>query len=196
MKEIVFASNNQGKVEEIKNIFKEYKVYSLKDLNIDIDVEENGETFEENAIIKVKEIAKYTDKIILADDSGLVVDYLKDELGVKTARFMGKDTSYDVKIKELTKMLQGIKKEERSSRFVSVLACYIDKNTIITTRGTLEGYILEEPIGNMGFAFDPIFYSTEKNKSVAKMTMKEKNEISHRGIAGEKMLNKLEEYFK
>ncbi len=195
MREIVFASNNEGKVKEIKKMLKNYKVYSLKDLNINIDVEETGDTYLENALIKAKEIAKYTDKIILADDSGLNVDCLKNELGVKTARFMGKDTPYSEKIQQLTKMLNGVNKEERTARFTSVVACYIDEDTIFSTEGVLEGYILEKPIGEKGFAFDPIFYCTEKNKSNAQMTLEEKNEISHRGRAIKKMLKKLNEYF-
>ncbi len=196
MREIVFASNNEGKVKEIKKMFKNYKVYSLKDLNIAIDVEETGQTYLENALIKAKEIAKHTNKIILADDSGLNVDYLKDELGVKTARFMGKDTPYSEKIKELTNRLKGVDKENRTARFTSVLICYIDENTILTTKGVVEGYILEEPIGDKGFAFDPIFYCIEKKKSNGEMTLDEKNEISHRGRATKEMLIKLEEYFK
>ncbi len=196
MREIVFASNNEGKIDEIKKIFKGYKVYSLKELNINVDIEEVGTTFEENAHIKAREIAKLTDKIVLADDSGLIVDYLKDELGVKTARFMGEKTSYSIKIKELLKMLEGLSDEERSGRFISVLVCYINGESILKAKGTLEGYILKEPIGNNGFAFDPIFYSIEKNKSMAQMTIEEKNEISHRGRAGFDMLKKLEEYFK
>lgn len=195
MKEIVFASNNEGKVKEIKNMFREYKIYSLKDLNIDIDIEETGSTFLENAIIKAKAISKYTDKIILADDSGLIVDYLKDELGVKTARFMGADTTYDVKIKELTKLLKDVPKEKRTARFISTLACYINEETILTSTGFMEGYILEEPIGENGFAFDPIFFSIEKNKSNGEMTIEEKNEISHRGRSVKEMLKKLDEYF-
>lgn len=195
MKEIVFASNNEGKVKEIKNMFCNYKIYSLKDLNIDIDIEETGSTFLENAIIKAKAISKYTDKIILADDSGLIVDYLKDELGVKTARFMGADTTYDVKIKELTKLLKDVPKEKRTARFTSTLACYINAETILTSTGFMEGYILEEPIGENGFAFDPIFFSIEKNKSNGEMTIEEKNEISHRGRSVKEMLKKLDEYF-
>ncbi len=195
MIELVFASNNEGKVKEIREIFKDYKVYSLKDLNIKVDVQETGKTYLENAILKVKAISKYTNKIILADDSGLDVDYLKGELGVRTSRFMGEDTTYDEKIKELIKKLKGVRKENRTARFTSVLVCYIDENTMFNTVGTVEGYILEQPIGNKGFAFDPIFYCIEKNKSNAEMSLQEKNEISHRGRASQEMLEKLQLYF-
>ncbi len=194
MLEVILASNNQGKVEEVKQILTDFKVYSLKDLNIDIDVDETGATFEENAILKATEIGKLTNKIVIADDSGLIVDKLPTELGVKTARFMG-DISYSEKIKALTQKLEGVEGEDRSARFVCSIACYIDDKNILIANGTMEGYILKEPRGDKGFAFDPIFLSKEKNKSNAEMTADEKNEISHRSRALKEIQKLLTNYF-
>lgn len=184
-KRIIFATGNQGKMREIREILADcnVEIQSMKEAGIDVDIVENGKTFVENAVIKAQEIAKYTDAIVLADDSGLEIDYLNKEPGVYSARYMGEDTSYDIKNQNLIDRLKGVEKKKRTARFVCAIAAVLPDKQVITTTKTMEGYIGEEAEGKNGFGYDPIFYPDGFNCSSASLSPEEKNEISHRGKA-------------
>lgn len=183
MKSIILASNNKDKVKEVKEILKGYDIISMKEAGIDVDIEENGTTFEENALIKARAIMKLTGQITMADDSGLEIDYLNKAPGMYSARFMGHDTSYDIKNKALIQKLEGVKGSDRSGRFVCAIAvCFPDGREIVK-RGTMEGLIAEEIKGDNGFGYDPIVYLPEYGKTSGELAPEEKNKISHRGKA-------------
>ena len=183
MKSIILASNNKDKVKEVKEILKGYDIISMKEAGIDVDIEENGTTFEENALIKARASMKLTGQITMADDSGLEIDYLNKAPGVYSARFMGHDTSYDIKNKALIQKLEGVKGSDRSGRFVCAIAvCFPDGREIVK-RGTMEGLIAEEIKGDNGFGYDPIVYLPEYGKTSGELAPEEKNKISHRGKA-------------
>lgn len=183
MKSIILASNNKDKVKEVKEILKGYDIISMKEAGIDVDIEENGTTFEENALIKARAIMKLTVQITMADDSGLEIDYLNKAPGVYSARFMGHDTSYDIKNKALIQKLEGVKGSDRSGRFVCAIAvCFPDGREIVK-RGTMEGLIAEEIKGDNGFGYDPIVYLPEYGRTSGELAPEEKNKISHRGKA-------------
>lgn len=193
MKKIIFATGNEGKMKEVRMILADlnFQVLSLKEMNIDIDIVEDGETFEENAIIKAKTIMELTNEIVLADDSGLEVDYMNKAPGIYSARFMGEDTSYHIKNGHIIKELEQATDEERSARFVCAIACAYPDGTIETTRATIEGYIGYEEKGENGFGYDPIFMVPEYKCSSAELTPEQKNEISHRGKALRAMKDKI-----
>ena len=183
MKSIILASNNKDKVKEVKEILKGYDIISMKEAGIDVDIEENGTTFEENALIKARAIMKLTGQITMADDSGLEIDYLNKAPGVYSARFMGHDTSYDIKNKALIQKIEGVKGSDRSGRFVCAIAvCFPDGREIVK-RGTMEGLIAEEIKGDNGFGYDPIVYLPEYGKTSGELAPEEKNKIRHRGKA-------------
>ena len=180
MTTIILASNNKDKVKEVKEILKGYNVISLKDAGIDLDVEENGTTFEENALIKARAVCELTGQLTMADDSGLEIDYLNKEPGVYSARYMGHDTSY-------------VEGQDRSGRFVCAIAvCFPDGKEIVK-RGTMEGLISKEIVGDNGFGYDPIVYLPEYGKTSAQLDPEEKNKISHRGKALELIKKELDE---
>lgn len=195
MKKIVFATGNAGKLREIREIMEgtEVEVLSMKEAGISVDVVEDGTTFEENALIKAKAIAAYTDAIVLADDSGLEVDYLDKAPGVYSARFMGEDTSYDIKNQAIIDKLEGVPKAQRTARFVCVIAAVLPDGRSMTTRQTMEGYIGYHAEGENGFGYDPIFMLDEYGCSSAAISREEKNAISHRGKALRAMKKLLEE---
>lgn len=185
MKRIIFATGNAGKLREIREIMDGtgVEVLSMKEAGIFVDVVEDGTTFEENALIKAKAIAEHTDAIVLADDSGLEVDYLDKAPGVFSARFMGEDTSYDIKNQAIIDKLEGVPKELRTARFVCVIAAVLPDGRSMTTRQTMEGYIGYHAEGENGFGYDPIFMLDEYGCSSAAISREEKNAISHRGKA-------------
>lgn len=185
MKRIIFATSNEGKMKEIRMILADLnvEVVSLKEAGITAEIEENGTTFEENAAIKAKAICDLTGEIVLSDDSGLEVDYMDKAPGVYSARFMGEDTSYEVKNQYIIDRLKDANEEERTARFVCVIACAFPSGEIVTRRGTIEGVIAHEIIGTNGFGYDPIFYVTEYGCTTAELNPEVKNEISHRGKA-------------
>ena len=191
-KKLVFATNNSGKVNEIKQILGEgYEVYSLKDLDIHINIVEDGSTFGENAVIKAKAICEATNEMVLADDSGFEVDYLNGEPGIYSARYLGEDTSYDIKNADLLRRCEGAAESERTARFVCVIACAYPDGRVETTKGVIEGMLAHEPKGKNGFGYDPIFYLPERGCTTGELEPEEKNRISHRGIALRKMVEKL-----
>lgn len=185
MKRIIFATSNEGKMKEIKMILSDMDVelLSLKEAGIHADIEENGRTFEENAIIKAKTVCDIMGEVVLADDSGLEVDYLNGEPGVYSARFMGEDTSYTIKNNAIIDKLANAKGAERSARFVCVIAAAFPDGEIITRRATIEGEIGYKEEGSNGFGYDPIMYLPEYGTTTAGLSAEQKNEISHRGKA-------------
>lgn len=193
MKKIIFATQNQGKLKEIRDKLPDYEVISMKDAGIDIDIEENGKTFEENALIKAKAISDLCNNIVVADDSGLEIDYLNKEPGVYSARFLGHDTSYEYKNNKILEMLKDVPDEKRTARFVCAMAVVFPNGENKITRATIEGMIGHKISGNNGFGYDPIFYVPELNKTTAELSMEEKNKISHRGKALDNVKKLLED---
>lgn len=197
MKQIIFATGNQDKMREIREIMEGTgaEILSMKEAGITVDIVEDGATFEENALIKARAVAAHTDAVVLADDSGLEIDALGKEPGVYSARYMGEDTSYEVKNRNLIERLNGVPKEERTARFVCAIAvCNVhsacdplrkadSELEEFVVRETMEGYIGWEPQGENGFGYDPIFYPDGYDCSSAALTREEKNAISHRGKA-------------
>ena len=183
---IIFATGNPNKLREIKEILGEekYDILTMKQAGIDIDIVEDGKTFEENSLIKSRAIAAYAkDAIVLADDSGLEIDALNKEPGIYSARYLGEDTSYDIKNANLIERLDGVEKQDRSARFVCAVSAVFPDGKEAVVRGTIEGYIGWEPMGENGFGYDPIFYLWDKDVSTAAISPEEKNAISHRGQA-------------
>ncbi|MBQ9278230.1 MAG: XTP/dITP diphosphatase [Lachnospiraceae bacterium] len=188
MKKIIFATGNEDKMKEIRMILADenYEILSMKQAGIDIDIVEDGKTFEENAIIKATAISKVKEAegcIVLADDSGLEIDYLGGEPGIYSARYEGVDTPYEIKNRIILDRLKGVPDEERSARFVCAIAIAYPDGRVDTRRGTIEGRIAYEPAGENGFGYDPIFYVPELGKTTAELDPVEKNNLSHRGNA-------------
>ena len=193
MIEILFATSNAGKAKEVQAMFSDLDVdvKTLREEGIDIEIEENGQTFAENALIKAKAIAGMTDKIVLADDSGLVVDYLNGEPGIYSARYMGEDTSYDIKNARILERMEGVPDDQRTARFVCAMAAIMPGGEVICTEGIMEGLIGYEMKGTNGFGYDPIFYLPEYGVTSSEISPEKKNEISHRGKALRKMQDEL-----
>lgn len=196
MRRIIFATGNAGKMREIREIMSDMdvEILSMKEAGISADIHEDGTTFEENALIKAQAIAAYTNDIVLADDSGLEVDYLNKEPGVYSARYMGEDTSYDIKNQAILDRLAGVEKEKRTARFVCAIAAVLPDKKVLVTKETIEGYIGDKPAGANGFGYDPIFYVDEYNCSTAELSEAQKNAISHRGKALRSMKEQLHQY--
>ena len=190
---IIFATGNEGKMKEVRMLLEDFNlpVLSLKDAGITADIVEDGTTFEENAIIKATEIMKLTGALVLADDSGLEIDYLNGEPGIYSARYMGEDTSYRIKNQKLIDRLEGVPDEKRTARFVCAIAAAFPGGEVCTAIGTIEGIIGYEERGENGFGYDPIFYLPEYGKTTAELPIELKNELSHRGNALRKMKGEL-----
>lgn len=189
-KEIIIASGNKGKIREAQEILKEYKIIPMSEIGIDIDVEEDQNTFEGNAIKKAETIARKLDgKMCIADDSGIEIEYLNGFPGVYTKRWHnGTDRERNL---ALIEKLNGVPKENRKIRFITAIAISDSKNTIVAI-GKIEGYVAESPRGNNGFGFDEIF-ELEDGRTLAEISEKEKNEISARRKALELLKSKIKE---
>ncbi len=198
MRNIVFATGNEGKLREIRDIMAESVIVSMKEAGIDAQIEENGTTFEENALIKAKGVrayieaqnqkephlgTPYADAIVLADDSGLEIDYLNKEPGVYSARYLGEDTPYEIKNQAILDRMKDVPRDARSARFVCAIAAVLPDGRAFTVQETIEGYIGECAAGSKGFGYDPIFYVEELGCSTAELSEEKKNEVSHRGKA-------------
>lgn len=185
MKRIIFATNNADKVKEVKMLLSELdlEIVTMKEAGIILDIDENGKTFEENAIIKARAVMEYSGEPAMADDSGLEVDFLNKEPGIYSARFLGEDTSYDYKNKYILDKLQDVPDEKRIARFVCAMALVVPDGKVITRTAAVEGRIANESSGENGFGYDPIFYVPAFSKTTAEMSPEEKNKISHRGKA-------------
>ena len=193
---VIFATGNAGKIREAGEILGELdmEVISMKEAGVCVEPEENGTTYAENALIKARAVAALTkDAIILADDSGLEIDYLNKEPGIYSARYMGEDTSYDIKNQNLIDRLEGVEDEKRTARFVCAIAAVLPDGREFSTLGIVEGRIGYEEKGENGFGYDPIFYVPEFGKTTAELSEEEKNAISHRGRALRAMAEKLKE---
>ncbi len=195
---IIFATGNEGKMKEIRMILADLgaEILSMKEAGMDLDIEEDGLTFEENAIIKARAVhAHAKDAVVLADDSGLEIDYLDRQPGVYSSRYMGEDTPYDVKNAAIIRKLAGAVEEERTARFVCVIAAALPDGRILTSQGVIEGRIAHKPAGEEGFGYDPIFYVPDFHATTAELTPEQKNAVSHRGKALRAMKRKLSRYF-
>ena len=198
MKKIIFATGNQDKMGEIRSILSDWEmeIQSMREAGIELEIVEDGQSFEENASIKAKAVAAQVQEdgvVVLADDSGLEIDYLGKEPGIYSARYLGEDTPYKIKNQKILERMNGVPKEKRTARFVCAIAA-ADKNVeICVTRGTIEGYIGWEPSGAHGFGYDPIFYLDEYGCSTAELSPELKNQLSHRGKALFAMRQKLAE---
>ncbi|MCI8430169.1 MAG: RdgB/HAM1 family non-canonical purine NTP pyrophosphatase [Lachnospiraceae bacterium] len=191
---IIFATGNEGKMKEVRMILEdlEIEVLSLKEAGIAAAVEENGSTFEENAVLKATEIMKRSGGIVLADDSGLEVDALNKEPGIHSARYMGYDTSYHIKNQNIINRLKGKNGAERSARFVCAIAAALPDGRVLVTKGTMEGEIGYEERGENGFGYDPIFYLPEYGCYSGELPLEIKNSLSHRGKALQLMKDELQ----
>lgn len=202
MQRIIFATGNQNKMNEIRMILKglqlngePVEIVSMKEAGISMDIEENGQSFIENAKIKAKAVwERVPQAVVMADDSGLEIDYLNKEPGIYSARYLGEDTSYHIKNLNLIERLQGVPEEKRTARFVCAIACMMPDGSCLTAQETIEGRIGYEEKGSHGFGYDPIFYVPEYGKSTAELSEEEKNRISHRGKALRAMRKQLESY--
>lgn len=196
IKEIVFATGNAGKMREIREILADTgaEVLSMGEAGITADIEENGTDYEENALIKARAVAELTQACVLADDSGLEIDFLGGEPGIYSARYLGEDISYTVKNRTILERLQGVPAKRRTARFVCAIAAVLPDGTELTTRAAIEGRIAEEPKGQNGFGYDPIFYVPEFDRTTAELTEEEKNLVSHRGKALRLMKEELGRY--
>ena len=195
MKRMIFATGNENKMVEIREILGDLplEILSMKQAGIRADIEENGTSFEENALIKAREVCRLAGEMVLADDSGLEIDYLNGEPGIYSARYMGENTSYRVKNKNLMERLEGVPNEKRTARFVCAIAAVFPDGKELVVRGTVEGIIGYEERGENGFGYDPIFYLPERGLTTAELPPEEKNNVSsHRGNALRKMKELLE----
>ena len=185
MKRMIFATGNENKMKEIREILGALplEILSMKEAGVSADIVEDGKTFEENALIKARAICKLAGEMVLADDSGLEIDYLNKEPGIYSARYMGEDTSYHIKNKSLIDRLEGVPDEKRTARFVCAIAAVFPDGKELVVRGTVEGIIGYEEKGENGFGYDPIFYLPERGCTTADLPPEEKNSISHRGNA-------------
>ncbi len=194
MKRMIFATGNENKMKEIREILGALplEILSMKEAGVSADIVEDGKTFEENALIKARAICKLAGEMVLADDSGLEIDYLNKEPGIYSARYMGEDTSYHIKNKSLIDRLEGVPDEKRTARFVCAIAAVFPDGKELVVRGTVEGIIGYEEKGENGFGYDPIFYLPERGCTTAELPPEEKNSISHRGNALRLMKDLLE----
>lgn len=167
------------------------EVVSMAEIGADIEIEENGATFEENAVIKARAVGKVCGEIVLADDSGLEVDHLNREPGIYSARYMGEDTPYSIKNASIIQRLEGVPREERTARFVCAIAAVFPDGEEVVTHGEIEGWIDYEEKGSNGFGYDPIFSVPEFGRTTAELSDEEKNSVSHRGRALRKMKDEL-----
>ncbi len=194
MTKIIIATSNEGKMKEFRAILahKDVEIMSMKEAGIDIEIDENGTTFEENAAIKAKTVCDYSGCLCLSDDSGLVIDCLNGEPGIYSARYLGHDTPYEEKNRIITERLKDVPEEKRSARFVCAVAAAFPDGRVMTVKDTMEGRIADAPSGKGGFGYDPIFFFPPKGITSAEMTAEEKNSVSHRGKALRKMAALLE----
>ena len=195
---IIFATNNQGKYKEIKEIMRDFQVevVSMKEAGIFLEPEETGTTFLENATIKAKAVfeAAPEGSLVIADDSGIEIDFMDKQPGVDSALFMGVDTSYRIRNQAIIDRLDGVPDEKRTARFICVIVAILPDGTLLHSKGVMEGRIAYAESGENGFGYDPIFFLPEYGKTSAEIPPDEKNKISHRGKALKEMKEILAKY--
>lgn len=193
MNKIIFATGNENKLKEIRQIMQDMdvEIISMKEAGINIEIEETGTTFLENSYLKAKTIWDITGGIVMADDSGLVIDYLNGEPGLYSARYMGENTSYDIKNANILGRMKAAKGNERSARFVASIVCILPNGKELSVVETMEGIIADKVAGENGFGYDPILYLPDYDCTSAELSDNEKNKISHRGKALRLMREKL-----
>lgn len=196
-RKLIVATKNNGKLKEIKDILSDFdfEVISMLDAGIDKNIEEYGKTFEENAYIKAKALFDMVHEIVIADDSGLEVDYLNKAPGIYSARFAGENASDADRNNKLLSLLENVPFSKRTARFVCAVSVILSPNESFIVRGTCEGYISTSPLGENGFGYDPLFFVPEFNMTTAQMSPQDKHKISHRGKALTLMANTLKKYF-
>lgn len=194
MKKLIIATRNRGKLKEIKEILAglPFEVISMEDAGIYKDIEENGSTFEENALIKAREVMSITGEMVMADDSGLEVDFLNGAPGIYSSRFAGEGAMDEDRNNKLLKLMADVPFEKRTARFVCAAAVVFPDDGNFVVRGTCEGYIGLKPEGQNGFGYDPLFYVPEYGMTIAQLETEDKNKISHRGRALKLMVKELE----
>ena len=197
MKKLIFATGNEGKMKEIRMILGDldYEILSMKEAGIDVDIVEDGKTFEENAIIKATEISKIAGCVVLADDSGLEVDAMDKMPGIYSARYLGEDTPYSIKNQTIIDNLAGLPDEKRTARFMCAMALVLPDGRTTGVIGKCEGIITEKVHGNGGFGYDPVFFVEQFGKTFGETTEEEKNSVSHRCNAVKLMKKELSEIF-
>ena len=190
---VILASKNQHKLVELSAILSQlgFEIALESEYGLDIDVDETGTTFEENSFLKAEAVMKASGLPVLADDSGLEIDYLGGEPGIYSARYMGEDTSYDIKNARILERMEGVPDDQRTARFVCAMAAIMPGGEVICTEGIMEGLIGYEMKGTNGFGYDPIFYLPEYGMTSSEISPEKKNEISHRGKALRKMQDEL-----
>ena len=194
---IVFATGNKDKMKEIRMILADLglPVISMKEAGVSANIVEDGKTFQENAMIKAQTIARLLpNDVVMADDSGLEIDYLNKEPGIYSARYMGEHTSYDIKNNNLLQRLENVPAEKRTARFVCAIAAVFPDRGTVTSCCTMEGRIADHIAGENGFGYDPIFWLDECGCTSAEISPKQKNELSHRGKALREVKRKMEVY--
>ncbi len=194
IRRIIVATRNRDKLKEIQEILPNMHLLTSGELGFHEEIKEDGQTFEENALIKARAVWNALGECVIADDSGLIIDYIGGEPGIYSARYMGENTSYDVKNADLIERLKDAVGSERSARFYAAVACILPDGREIVVKGTMEGRIASKPAGENGFGYDPILFLPEYNKTSAQLSREEKNRISHRGKALRKLGVKLEEW--
>lgn len=189
MKEVIIATKNPGKAREFEHIFapRGIAVRTLLDYPEIKDVEETGTTFEENAALKAEAVSQQLNKMVIGDDSGLIVDALEGRPGIYSARYAGESKNDQKNLEKVLEELKGVPEENRTARFYCALAVALPGKATITVAGTCEGRILKQPKGNNGFGYDPVFYVPEKSRAMAELSSEEKNKISHRANALKKL---------
>ncbi|WP_419958680.1 XTP/dITP diphosphatase [Psychrobacillus psychrotolerans] len=195
MKQIIIATKNKGKAKDFEALFNPlgYEVKTLHDVAEEMEIEETGTTFEENALLKATSLAKHLQSMVIADDSGLEIDALDGRPGIYSARYAGEEKSDEANIDKALKELEGTKESERTARFVCAIAVASPNKEPFTVRGTCEGFIGTERKGTNGFGYDPIFYVPSEQKMMAELTAEQKGAISHRGNAIKKLSFVLED---
>ena len=190
----IVATQNKDKISEIREILSDlpFDILSMEEAGFSQNIEETGTTFAENALIKARAVHQVTGGYVMADDSGLSIDALSGAPGIYSARFHGKDSSYQEKIEALWELLIDVPLEERTAHFICAIAVVMPDGDSFVTEGKVDGIIYDKRLGNNGFGYDPVFYIPEKGMTTAQMTSGEKHSISHRGKALQAMLAKLE----
>ena len=194
MKKFIAATRNRGKIKEISEVLDSLplQVVSMEEAGVNKEIEETGSTFEENALIKAREVCKLTGETVMADDSGLEVDYLNGAPGIYSSRYAGENATDDDRIRKLLDELGDVDFENRRARFVCAIAVVLPEGEEFVVRSTCEGFIAMEPAGENGFGYDPVFFLEEYAKTMAELEPEQKNEVSHRGKALKLMLKELE----